>query len=231
MCVRASAWLLTLDPGTSELEGVDELRVETRCHLNAHTAAEEQEVEDAQVGLLVPWHLVLLDEAGDDGVGSSASTGSHVGQQLLAMAKLSWQRSFRGGRQSGARVDRLRQQKEDKDSSVEGRARASYVDGATTTRWGSSTGRLGPECGAPCHSAPFPWAVVPQICPVVCTETHVAVSPHRGVVLTRAGSPRLWQGLPGPAAGAPPAGETRKLENPGPIGALSSGFLLLELRC
>lgn len=80
-------------------------------------------------------------------------------------------------------------------------------------------------------SVPFPWAVVPQICPVVCAETHVAVLPHRGVVLTRAGSPRLWQGLPGPAPGAPPAGETRKLKNPGPIGVLSSGFLLLELRC
>jgi len=177
--VRALARPLTLDPGTSELEGVDELRVETRRHLHAHTAAEEQDVENTQVGLLVPWHPVLLDEAGDDGVGSSASTDSHVGQRSSRDGQVVVTEVVQRGRQSGARVDRLRQQKEDKDSSGEERAQASYVDRTTTTRWDATTGWPGPKCGAPCHSVPFPWADLPQICPAVweCTVC-IPVSPH-----------------------------------------------------
>jgi hypothetical protein len=52
------------------LEGVDELRVETRGHLNAHAAQEEPEIHDTHVWLLVPWHLVLSHQAGEDRVGS-----------------------------------------------------------------------------------------------------------------------------------------------------------------
>jgi hypothetical protein len=55
-----------------ELKGVDELRVETRSDLNTHTTDEEVEVHDPQIRLLVPWHLILLDHARNDGVGSMA---------------------------------------------------------------------------------------------------------------------------------------------------------------
>jgi hypothetical protein len=60
--------VLTLVERLRELERVDELRVETRGHLNTHAAEEEPEVHVSQVGLLVPWHPVFLDQAGDDGV-------------------------------------------------------------------------------------------------------------------------------------------------------------------
>lgn len=64
--------------GLSELERVDELRVETRCHLDTHTAQEKPQVHVPKIGLLVPWHLVLRNQAGDDGVGSVAYV-DHVG--------------------------------------------------------------------------------------------------------------------------------------------------------
>jgi hypothetical protein len=55
-----------------ELQGVDELRVETGGNLDAHAAQEQPDVEHAQVWLLVPWRLVLVDEASDDRVGGRA---------------------------------------------------------------------------------------------------------------------------------------------------------------
>lgn len=60
--------------GLCELEGIDELGIEARGHLNTHAAQEQEDVHPPQVGLLVPWRLVLGDEAGDDGVGG----GSYV---------------------------------------------------------------------------------------------------------------------------------------------------------
>lgn len=65
-----------------ELQRVDELRVEARRHLDAHAAEEEPHVHDAQVALLVPWHLVLLHEARDNGVRCGADVDvdvDHVG--------------------------------------------------------------------------------------------------------------------------------------------------------
>jgi hypothetical protein len=61
----------TFVEGARELEGVDELRVETGGDLNTHAAYEEVEVHPAQIGLLVPWHLVLRNHAGNNGVGST----------------------------------------------------------------------------------------------------------------------------------------------------------------
>lgn len=64
------------------LERVDELRIETRSHLNTHTAEEQPDVHKTQIGLLVPWRLVLLDEASDDGV-RGATNVDHVGELAL----------------------------------------------------------------------------------------------------------------------------------------------------
>lgn len=55
-------------PLLGHLEGVDELRVETGSHLDTHAAQEEPDVHDTQIGLLVPWDLVLLDETRDNGI-------------------------------------------------------------------------------------------------------------------------------------------------------------------
>lgn len=62
----------TLVEGDGELEGANELRVETRCNLNAHAAAEEPDIHEAEVSFFPPSYLVLLQHAGDDGLGSSA---------------------------------------------------------------------------------------------------------------------------------------------------------------
>lgn len=56
-----------------ELKSVDELRVEARSDLNTHTTDKEVKIHDPQVGLLVPWHLVLLDHARNDWIGSMAN--------------------------------------------------------------------------------------------------------------------------------------------------------------
>jgi hypothetical protein len=56
--------------GSGELKSVDELRVETGCDLNTHTADKEVEVHLPQVRLLVPRHLVLLHHTGNDRVGA-----------------------------------------------------------------------------------------------------------------------------------------------------------------
>ena len=66
------AGTLTLIEWCRKLKSTDELRVETRSDFNTHTTDEQVEVHDPQIGLLVPWHLVLLDQARNDGVGSMA---------------------------------------------------------------------------------------------------------------------------------------------------------------
>ena len=62
-----------------ELERVDELRIETRGHLNTHTTQEQPDVHNPKVRLPVPWHLVLLHEAGDDGVRGFSNVRHLVG--------------------------------------------------------------------------------------------------------------------------------------------------------
>jgi hypothetical protein len=59
----------TLVESLGELQSVNELGIETRGHLHTHTTQEQPDVHQAQIGLLVPWRLILRDEAGDDGVG------------------------------------------------------------------------------------------------------------------------------------------------------------------
>jgi hypothetical protein len=61
------------------LQSVDELRIETRGHLNTHTTKEQPDVEDTKIGLLVPWYLILLDEASDDGIGGSTNVDHRDG--------------------------------------------------------------------------------------------------------------------------------------------------------
>jgi hypothetical protein len=56
-----------------ELQGVDELGVKTRCHLDTHAADKEVEVQNSKVGLLVPGHLVLRDHTREDRVGRAIS--------------------------------------------------------------------------------------------------------------------------------------------------------------
>ena len=63
----------TVMEGLRVLQSIDELRIETRGHLNTHTTKEQPDVEDSKIGLLVPWHLILIDEAGDDGIGGSTN--------------------------------------------------------------------------------------------------------------------------------------------------------------
>lgn len=58
----------TLVEGSRKLQCVDELRIKTRGHLNTHAAQEQPNVHNPKVRLPVPWYLVLLDEASDDGV-------------------------------------------------------------------------------------------------------------------------------------------------------------------
>lgn len=62
----------TLVEGYRELEGANELRVETRSNLNAHAAAEEPDIHESEVSFFPPSDLVLLEHAGDDGLGSRA---------------------------------------------------------------------------------------------------------------------------------------------------------------
>lgn len=73
-----------------ELESVDELGVKARGNLDAHTSDEEEDVHPTKVGLLVPRHLVTLDEAGDDRVRGisglhQAHCGGSVGWRALVL--------------------------------------------------------------------------------------------------------------------------------------------------
>lgn len=61
---------LTRMPPILHLQGVDELGVKARRDLNTHTACKKPNVHHPEVALFVPWHLVLIDEPGDNGVGS-----------------------------------------------------------------------------------------------------------------------------------------------------------------
>lgn len=60
--------LLTILPGLDDLQRIDHLRVEAGRQLDAHARREEHQVEVSQVRLPVPRHLVLLRDAGQDGV-------------------------------------------------------------------------------------------------------------------------------------------------------------------
>lgn len=91
----------TLAKRRRELQRIDELGVETRGHLHAHTAKEEPEVEHSEVGLFVPWCLVVGHQARDDGVGSdgtlvenghSADSSSWSSRLLLADRMSGWYR-------------------------------------------------------------------------------------------------------------------------------------------
>jgi hypothetical protein len=62
----------TLVEGRGELERADKLRVKTGGNFDTHAANKQVEVHGPQVGLLVPWHFVLLHHARDDGVGATA---------------------------------------------------------------------------------------------------------------------------------------------------------------
>ena len=55
-------------PRRHTLQTIDELRVEPRCDLDAHTCWEEKEIQLSKILLLVPWNMIAFDEAGEDGV-------------------------------------------------------------------------------------------------------------------------------------------------------------------
>jgi hypothetical protein len=55
------------------LKGVDKLRIETRSHLDTHATKEQPDVHDTKIRFLVPWCLVLVDEAGNDGIGGGTN--------------------------------------------------------------------------------------------------------------------------------------------------------------
>jgi hypothetical protein len=76
--VHSSATEIVME-GLRVLQSVDELRIETRGHLNTHTTKEQPDVEHTKIGLLVPWHLILIDEAGDDGIGGSTNVDHRDG--------------------------------------------------------------------------------------------------------------------------------------------------------
>jgi hypothetical protein len=54
-----------LFPGIDNLNSVDHLRVEARRDLNSHACRKEQQIQIAQIRLLVPWHLVMLNSMGE----------------------------------------------------------------------------------------------------------------------------------------------------------------------
>lgn len=54
-----------MNPSRHELDGVDDLRVEARGHLDAHEAREEHEVEVPEVSLAVPGDRVVHRHAVD----------------------------------------------------------------------------------------------------------------------------------------------------------------------
>lgn len=58
----------TVVEGVRVLQSVDELRIETRSHLDTHATEEQPDVHHTKIGLLVPWRLILLDEASDNWV-------------------------------------------------------------------------------------------------------------------------------------------------------------------
>lgn len=65
---ESGAWKLTRVEGRDELQCVDQLAVESTCHLYPHTGWEEEEIEISKVSFLVPWHLVLCHHLGENGI-------------------------------------------------------------------------------------------------------------------------------------------------------------------
>lgn len=46
------------------MQGVDELRIESRGHFYTHTGGEKQEVENSEIPLLVPRNVVAVNDSG-----------------------------------------------------------------------------------------------------------------------------------------------------------------------
>lgn len=74
---------LTFTPGGHDLDGVNDLRIEPRCHLDAHQAGKQHEVQIAQVPLLVPRDLIIHRHAMDDIVRLSTSA-NHFAESALS---------------------------------------------------------------------------------------------------------------------------------------------------
>lgn len=73
----------TVVKGLRVLQSVDKLRIESGSHLNTHTAEEQPDVHDTKIGLLVPWCLVLFNEASDDGIGGGTNVDHGGGLTLV----------------------------------------------------------------------------------------------------------------------------------------------------
>jgi hypothetical protein len=60
----ATKYELTLQELRSELQGVDELRIEPRGHLYSHSGWEKEQVECSEIPLLVPRYIVPVNDPG-----------------------------------------------------------------------------------------------------------------------------------------------------------------------
>lgn len=65
------------------MQCVDQLTVESACHLDSHTCWKEEKIEISKVSFLVPWNLVVLHHLGENGIGSSIlmRKDTHLGYQ------------------------------------------------------------------------------------------------------------------------------------------------------
>lgn len=77
--------------GTELIVRVDHLRVESRGDFNAHACRKQHEIEIAQVRLLVPRHVVVLNGMREDWICCTGSvlgsySGGHVVQSLVCLA-------------------------------------------------------------------------------------------------------------------------------------------------
>jgi hypothetical protein len=68
---------LTGNPGRDQLHGVDDLRIETGSHLDAHAARKQHEVQVSQIPLPVPWDRILHRHAVDNVVPWSYGDANH----------------------------------------------------------------------------------------------------------------------------------------------------------
>lgn len=58
--------VLTLVPGSDQLQTIDHLRIEPRGDFDAHACWIKQKVEKSKVAFLPPSDLILLDDASED---------------------------------------------------------------------------------------------------------------------------------------------------------------------